>query len=688
MATLAAYHEWYGRSGNIVLQYDITEVEIVSRYSLTGDEVASWDASADLDGSIMAHIVGTKLTIVWANMTEIPERMFNAFISLEKITGLGAVTAVGKLAFWRCYSVTSLDLVPQNLTRLGDDAFRMSSVEDVLDLSKLPANAVVGARATRAKRWGSELANVQAVAFPTNKIYFPVPNADSQQKGLYATIPFVTYTDGRLMHTLQDGCSRFALYHAWNCLYAGTDKVYSDMETWWNAILNADGKYAENNHSINGNYGRDCATLGWELIDSVPIETNEQLRYILGELSNGIPVKVTLKTASAHHSVLVVGCDPKTRKLAFVDSGVREECGVVIWCRYEDMCIGGYDGNFDDSERIDKIDFKVPMLAPQDTWYTQGGTSVKRATITEIEIVQSFEPTGSEKASWDASEKKNGSIMAYVDGTKLIIAGNGYRLIYANPDSSYAFANSNNSDYYTALTTIKGATLLNTSKVLNMGEMFRNSDVLASIDVSNWDVSSCKDISYLFHRCPSLTELDVSKWNTSNVESMQNTFNHCNQLKKIDVSHWDTSSCKDMVSMFQHCYVLTELNLSKWDTSLCENMTNMFFNTHNLQKATFGEKFGFVGDISKVLYAPSADYIPYADGNWYDHDYNAYAPTAIPSNVARTYYASKFIAADDDDEMVFVRNGTLRKMAVAIRHKNGKTDTMIPSAFADEVLAL
>ena len=66
-----------------------------------------------------------------------------------------------------------------------------------------------------------------------------------------------------------------------------------------------------------------------------------------------------------------------------------------------------------------------PILAQSDTWFTQGGTSVKRASITEIEIKDSYTPSGSVTASWDASAAKDGSVMAYVEGTKLIIAGNG-----------------------------------------------------------------------------------------------------------------------------------------------------------------------------------------------------------------------------------------------------------------------
>ena len=64
-------------------------------------------------------------------------------------------------------------------------------------------------------------------------------------------------------------------------------------------------------------------------------------------------------------------------------------------------------------------------LAPNNTWFTQGGTSVTRSSITEINIVDSYIPTGIEIATWDASADKDNSVKCYVTGTKLIIAGNG-----------------------------------------------------------------------------------------------------------------------------------------------------------------------------------------------------------------------------------------------------------------------
>ena len=73
-------------------------------------------------------------------------------------------------------------------------------------------------------------------------------------------------------------------------------------------------------------------------------------------------------------------------------------------------------------------------LAPNTTWFIPTKANIKRSTITEINIVDTYKPTGSETDSWDASEDTDGSIMAYVNGTILTLSGNGSGKIYANPD--------------------------------------------------------------------------------------------------------------------------------------------------------------------------------------------------------------------------------------------------------------
>ena len=104
------------------------------------------------------------------------------------------------------------------------------------------------------------------------------------------------------------------------------------------------------------------------------------------------------------------------------------------------------------------------MLAAQQTWYK--GTAAEKTAITQIEIANTY--SGTATKSWDASAAQDGSVKAYINGTKLIIAGNGYGKVMANANSSNAF------NGFTGVTSFTGLNKLDTSKVTNMSYMFYN----------------------------------------------------------------------------------------------------------------------------------------------------------------------------------------------------------------------
>lgn len=220
-----------------------------------------------------------------------------------------------------------------------------------------------------------------------------------------------------------------------------------------------------------------------------------------------------------------------------------------------------------------------PVLAPSSSWYK--GTTAKD-TITEISLVDSYTSTGSETESWDASAAGNGSVMAYIDGTKLILAGNGCGKIFANADSSYAFGGNTSSTRFLSLTTVTGMELFDTSRVTNMSRMFDSCTKLTSLDVSNFDTSKVTDMSYMFHNCYKPTSLDVSNFNTANVTNMNSMFSTCEGLTSLDVSNFDTSKVTDMHNMFNSCEGLTSLDLSNFNTSNVTDMSGMFFNCSKL----------------------------------------------------------------------------------------------------------
>ena len=300
----------------------------------------------------------------------------------------------------------------------------------------------------------------------------------------------------------------------------------------------------------------------------------------------------------------------------------------------------------------------IPTLAAQNTWYK--GTTAKSA-ITGIEIVDSY--SGASTESWDASAAQDGSVKAYINGTKLIIAGNGYGKVLANADSTSAF------NAFTNVTSFTGLNKLDTSNVTNMQTMFNNLDNIQTLDLSSfntskvtnfysifggndklttlnltgWDTSAAKDMgqmfyvcnalttinglssfntanvtdmSGMFHGCKAMTSLDLSNFNTAKVKTLSMMFYQCSNLETVKLTSFDTSNVTSLYAMFQYCYKLKTADLSSFNTAKVTNMYAAFDGCHKLQEITLGKDFKFVG-TDGYLPTPSSTYIPQADGNWY-----------------------------------------------------------------------
>ena len=310
---------------------------------------------------------------------------------------------------------------------------------------------------------------------------------------------------------------------------------------------------------------------------------------------------------------------------------------------------------------INSVDAGYPMLAANSKWYSEHTDTFAglTKTVNEIEIVDSYAPTGDEAASWDISVAGDESVNAYIInkliGAKVIIAGNGSGKIRLNPTSQFTFGLNyllpENDVNTVNISSISGLNLLDTSevvdmagiftncgcvslnlsswdtaKVKNMDSMFCGCQKLISIDLTGWDTSNVEDMSHMFDgssklatikgisewntskvknisgmfaSCKALTSIDLSGWNTTNVTDMGGIFEFCRQLTSVgDLATWDTSKVTNMKQMFDSCPLITNLNLSGWDTRIVTTMTNMFRNC-GVKRITLGPHFFFVGnDIS------------------------------------------------------------------------------------------
>jgi surface protein len=239
----------------------------------------------------------------------------------------------------------------------------------------------------------------------------------------------------------------------------------------------------------------------------------------------------------------------------------------------------------------------APTFASSDSWY-KGSTA--KSSITTINIVNGYTPTGTEVESWDASASGDGSLMAYVqsDGTTLTIAGNGANKIYANADSSYMFGTKDSDDettWFKNVTAINGLGLLDTSNVTDMRAMFFECLAVTSLDLTNFNTAKVTNMDSMFSCCIKLANLDVSSFSTSNVVSMYCMFGSCYKLKSLNLENFDTSNVTDMVYMFYYDQSLTSVKISGFDTSNVTNMSHMFENCYKLEKVDVS---GF--DTSKV----------------------------------------------------------------------------------------
>ena len=210
----------------------------------------------------------------------------------------------------------------------------------------------------------------------------------------------------------------------------------------------------------------------------------------------------------------------------------------------------------------------------------------------------------------DVSEKKNGSVVAWIDYTShiwYISTQQKGKKVQFNKDCSYMFSRDSNHAginnniiyyYFINIDTSKvenisymfyknqaKALYLNnfdTSDVTNMHSMFYGCSNLTVLDLSHFDTSKVTDMNSMFMNCSSLTALDVSHFDTNKVTDMWDMFCNCSSLTVLDLSHFDTSNVTNMSMMFDACSSLTTLNLSHFDTSKVTNMGNMFYECKKL----------------------------------------------------------------------------------------------------------
>lgn len=225
-----------------------------------------------------------------------------------------------------------------------------------------------------------------------------------------------------------------------------------------------------------------------------------------------------------------------------------------------------------------------PILAAQGTWFAPTVSTVTRSMITEIEIMDSYTPDSSVTIvdSWDASAAKNGSIICYVIGTKLIMAGNGSGKIALNASAKYTFYdNINWSDEYSNVTAIIGAQILDFSNVVEAHCFFLNCHKLVSVNVTNWDLSNVETVYSMFDGCNSLKSVDLSQWRINKPITFSQMFYECNSLTSVgDLSNLTLDQLRNA---FFNCENLVEIKLGVIESDAANVFSAAFYGCKNLE---------------------------------------------------------------------------------------------------------
>ena len=109
-----------------------------------------------------------------------------------------------------------------------------------------------------------------------------------------------------------------------------------------------------------------------------------------------------------------------------------------------------------------------------------------------------------------------------------------------------------------------------------------NGITVKHITITNLDISSLKDISYLFKDCTYTETIHLQNFNTINAEIFTGMFQNCISLREINMNILKTDNAYDMSWMFCNCNSLKRLDLNKFDVSNCRYFTGMFKDCANL----------------------------------------------------------------------------------------------------------
>ena len=133
--TLAKMDTWYTQGGTTIEKSTFTTINIVDEYASTGSELDYWDASAALDGSVMAYVSadGTTLTIAGNGYGKIYANQYsqNAFKDFTTVT---AINGANLLDTSNATNLSYMFRSDEKLVTLDVSNWNTSSCTDMSDM--------------------------------------------------------------------------------------------------------------------------------------------------------------------------------------------------------------------------------------------------------------------------------------------------------------------------------------------------------------------------------------------------------------------------------------------------------------------------------------------------------------------------------------------------------------------------
>ena len=205
--------------------------------------------------------------------------------------------------------------------------------------------------------------------------------------------------------------------------------------------------------------------------------------------------------------------------------------------------------------------------------FLEGSNTYLRKDVEIIEIVNNKNVSENAIDSWDISENKDGSVVAWItdnDRNNLYewYIGASYR-VKANKEMTWYFRE------FINLKSISGLEYMDFSETTSMSAMFQKDKCLTQVNLDSLNTRNVTNISSLFSGCKNLESISLKNIDISKIKSLKELFMECENLKYVDFGDWKTDNVTNMDYMFYGCKSLAQIDLSSFNINA--SVENMFY---------------------------------------------------------------------------------------------------------------